>query len=71
MEEQFDVNGRASAEFVFAGKKLRVIYVKGKDVSGEIHVRVGEKTFCKNCIPRAELARWDAEELHEIFVEGI
>ena len=71
MEEQFDVNGRASAEFVFAGKKLRVIYVKGKDVSGEMHVRVGEKTFCKNCIPRAELARWDAEELHEIFVEGI
>lgn len=71
MEEQFDVNGRASAEFVFAGKKLRVIYVKGKDVSGEIHVRVGEKIFCKNCIPRAELARWDAEELHEIFVEGI
>ena len=71
MEEQFDVNGRTSAEFVFAGKKLRVIYVKGKDVSGEMHVRVGEKTFCKNCIPRAELARWDAEELHEIFVEGI
>ena len=71
MEEQFDANGRASVEFVFAGRKLRIIYVKSKDVSSEMRVRAGGKNFCGNCIPRKELVRWDAEELHEIFVEGI
>lgn len=58
-------------EFVFAGKKLKVIYVKGKDVSGEMRVCAEGKTFGKNCIPRAELERWDAQKQHEIFVEGI
>lgn len=71
MEEQFDADGRASVEFVFAGKKLKVIYVKGKEVSGEMRVCAGGKTFRKNCIPRAELERWDAQKQHEIFVEGI
>ena len=71
MEEQFDADGRASVEFVFAGKKLKVIYVKGKDVSGEMRVCAEGKTFGKNCIPRAELERWDAQKQHEIFVDGI
>ncbi len=71
MEEQFDSDGRASAEFMFAGRKLRVIYVKKKDAVEKMRVRTEGKTFEKNLIPRAELARWEKDHLHEIFVEGV
>lgn len=71
MEEQFDAEKRASAEFVFAGRKLLVTYVKGCDASCKMRVSAGGRTFEGNCIPRAELLRWDAEKRHEILVEGI
>ncbi|MDE7327668.1 MAG: cellobiose phosphorylase [Lachnospiraceae bacterium] len=71
MEEQFDQNGCAKAKFVFAGRKLQVTYIRGAGTAKEMRILVEGKTLEGNCIPRAELARWDKEHLHEIFVEWV
>ncbi len=71
MEEQFDADGRASAEFVFAGRKLCVTYVKSREAAGEMTVCINGKTFAGNRIPRAELECLDPGRRHEVLVEGV
>lgn len=69
-ESQFDENGRASAQLVFGGKKLHVTYErKQESAGGKMHIHVHGKVLEENCIPREELDRWDAKQLHEIVVE--
>lgn len=71
MEEQFGPDGRASVEFVFAERKLRVTYGKSREAAGGMTVCINGKTIAGNRIPRVELERLDPGQLHEILVEGV
>ncbi|MGN0506307.1 MAG: GH36-type glycosyl hydrolase domain-containing protein [Lachnospiraceae bacterium] len=81
LAEQFDKNGQASAEFMFAGRSLKVVYTFDKRDQEE---KIPEKKGAQNmpvvkgvtahrkqftdCIPRAELETWDVAIQHEIRV---
>lgn len=70
LPEQFDENGRASAEFVFAGRRLKVIYSLAEDHCGQFQVIsvTAHGKQLSDCIERAEIESWEEESQHEIKV---
>ena len=74
MAEQFDENGRAVAELVFSGRKLKVVYQKeisaeGKETGNcERLIQGHGKVWEQGMIPKEELLSWNEDELHEIVV---
>jgi len=74
LPEQFGACGEAKAEFLFAGKKLRLIYrqeesAKGKPATEcDVAVTAQDKTWDGARIPRKELETWEKDSVHEIIV---